>query len=61
MPVMEKLITSLTDVFLGTPGMLNLYQCCINPKNGRGFLKNQHTCFELSHSIESSLRSLSTL
>ena len=34
MPVMEKLITSLTDVFLGTPGMLNLYKCCINPKNG---------------------------
>ena len=28
---------------------------------GRGFLKNRHACFELSHSIESSLRSLSTL
>ena len=27
----------------------------------RGFLKNRHACFELSHSIESSLRSLSTL
>ena len=27
----------------------------------RGFLKNRHPCFELSHSIESSLRSLSTL
>ena len=24
----------------------------------RGFLKNRHACFELSHSIESSLRSL---
>ena len=27
----------------------------------RGFLKNRHACFELSHSIELSLRSLSTL
>ena len=27
----------------------------------RWFLKNRHACFELSHSIESSLRSLSTL
>ena len=27
----------------------------------RGFLKNRHPCFELSHSVESSLRSLSTM
>ena len=27
----------------------------------RGFLKNRHRCFELSHSEESSLRSLSTM
>ena len=28
---------------------------------GRGFLKNRHLCFESSHSLESSLRSLSTM
>ena len=33
----------------------------VTEKAARGFLKNRHACFELSHTIESSLRSLSTL
>ena len=40
-------------------GVISLREVFKN--KSRGFLKNQHACFELSQSIESSLRSLSTL
>ena len=39
--------------------LVNVCVSCLLPH--RGFLKNRHACFELSHSIEASLRSLSTL
>ena len=37
------------------------YLCCICGIEIEGFLKIDTLCFELSHSIESSLRSLSTM
>ena len=45
----------------GPVGGCDPNQRIIKRNKTRGFLKNRHPCFELSHSVESSLRSLSTM